>query len=539
MESGARAVLPRHPDAPIAFLVSTTGCARSIKTNLGSPAYSYYFVLEAFAPVLERYGIWRLVDRPESSLAFLAARLAKEGYRPVHLSLNPPQDGYMTPAVPTIVYPFWEFPRIPDRDFGYDTRQNWARMIRPASLILTACHETAEAFRRSHAGCPVAVVPVPLALEYFDLPPWDPAHSRDFECRHIVLGEASPSSLASGSHCVTDSPQNAVAPLGKKRVWNLARRGFHGIYPWLDPKQVEAIAKVKRVVLSAAKHSPAKLAYLGVRGAYRRTIRRWLSIEALEKITATKNALLAAAGRSPTTVFDPLLPSSRLGLSGLVYTSILNLGDLRKNYMDLLSAFLIAFRDRQDAALVLKLATSPHREHHEVGILRKQYESLGLEHACRVVVITEFLDDAQMRELTRVTTYYVNTSHSEGACLPLQQALAGGRPAIAPRHTAMADYMDEAVGFVPRSHPEPTFWPHDPERRAETERYRLVWSDIHDAFRASADLVDREPDRYQAMGRAARTRMAAYASQDCVAIALREALELLQDHELGRFAWAS
>jgi glycosyltransferase involved in cell wall biosynthesis len=412
-------------------------------------------------------------------------------------------------------------------------------MIRPASLILTACHETAEAFRRSHAACPVAVVPVPLAPGYFDLPPWDPAYSWNLECRHIVLGEASPSGVSGQAHPETDSPQNAAAPSGKKRAWNLARRGFRKIYPWLDPKQVEAIASLKHVVLSAARHSPAKLAYLGVRGVYRRTIRRWLSIEALKKITATKNAILAAAGRSPTTVVDPLLPLARLRLDRLVYTSILNLGDLRKNYMDLLSAFLIAFRDRPDVTLVLKLATSPHREHHEVGILREQYESLGLEHACRVVVITEFLDDAQMRELMRVTTYYVNTSHSEGACLPLQQALASGRSAIAPRHTAMADYMDEAVGFVPRSHPEPTFWPHDPERRAETERYRLVWSDIHDAFHASADLVDRDPDRYQAMGRAARTRMAAYASHDGVAIALREALELLQDHELGRFAWAS
>ena len=38
----------------------------------GRPAYSYYFVVEALAPVLETFGTWRLIDHPESRLAFAA-----------------------------------------------------------------------------------------------------------------------------------------------------------------------------------------------------------------------------------------------------------------------------------------------------------------------------------------------------------------------------------------------------------------------------------------------------------------------------------
>jgi glycosyltransferase involved in cell wall biosynthesis len=144
-----------------------------------------------------------------------------------------------------------------------------------------------------------------------------------------------------------------------------------------------------------------------------------------------------------------------------------------------------------------------------------------------------------MRGLMRATAYYVNTSHSEGACLPLQHALAGGRPAIAPRHTALADYMDHSVGFVPRSHPEPTFWPHDPEQRMTTERDRLVWSDIYDHFVASAQLVDHDATRYRHLAEAARRRMAAYASRDVVASALARALELLPDAGLGGLDWAA
>jgi glycosyltransferase involved in cell wall biosynthesis len=268
-------------------------------------------------------------------------------------------------------------------------------------------------------------------------------------------------------------------------------------------------------------------------------VRRWLSDDALAQITAARVAALRLVGRPPSEIIDPLLPCTPLTLSGLVYTSILNPGDRRKNLQDLLSAFLLAFRDRPDVTLVIKLVVNPLREFYEVRLLRDYYESLGLTHACRVVLITDYLSDEQMAELMRTTTYYVNTSHAEGACLPLQQALAGGRPGLAPEHTAMADYLDEGVGFVLRSHPEPTYWPHDPERRLETIRYRLVWQDLYDQFRASAEVADSDPGRYAALAAAARRRMAEVAGREVAAEALREALSRLPDVDVSSYSWAS
>ena len=127
---------PDRDDRPVAFLVSTTPCARSISEHMGSAAYSYYFVVEALAPVLETFGTWRLIDHPESRLAFAAAKARADGFRPVHLAINPLQDVYLSPAVPNVVFPFWEFPDLPTRDFGFDTRQNWARTSRPAARSL-------------------------------------------------------------------------------------------------------------------------------------------------------------------------------------------------------------------------------------------------------------------------------------------------------------------------------------------------------------------------------------------------------------------
>lgn len=510
------------------FLVSTTPCSQSIQDNLGSSAYSYYFVLNALAPILERFGGWRLVDQPEGRLAFLARQARAEGYWPVHLALNPLQDAYLSPALPTILFPFWEFPELPDRDFGHDTRQNWLRIARRADLIVTACRFTADTFRRAGVSRPVAVVPVPLDPLAFELPDWDPDHVLTLNCRHEVWGGAF---VGDKQPAISSSVVDEGLPTSWRNGWRLARAGFRRIYPWLRPETVGRITRWKHRARALSGKSPAKLAYLGLRGGYKLLVRPWLSDLAVSRITTVKNRALALAGYSPRLVIDPLLPAAPLTLTGLVYTTIFNPGDERKNYRDALTAFLTAFRDRPDATLVIKLATSPHREHHEVGVLRGVYRMLGLTHCCRVAVVTDYLNDDQMTALIRSTTFYINTSHAEGACLPLQRALAGGRPAIAPNHTAMADYIDGAVGFVPRSHLEPTCWPHDPERRLETTRYRLVWSDLVACFRASARTADFDRPRYEAMAAAARRRMHAHGGRSVAAEALANALEQLAEPE--------
>ncbi len=542
---------------PYAFLVSTTGCAKGIRSTLGSAAYSYYFVLEALAPVLEKLGTWRLIDHPESSLPFAAARAEAEGYQPIHLSLHPPQDVYLTPALPNVIFPFWEFPDIPDRDFRYDSRQNWARIARRADLILTACEFTRDAFRKAGVDVPIGVVPVPLKPEHFEIPAWDPEHRWTLTCRHVSWGgPTEQAEVAELSDSTPDPGLKVETPatrLSLKRRGYLAARGvFRKVYPWLGTKTLERISKTRHYLMLSSGIDPytkqpvpggrpglGRLGYALARDGYRLHVKRWLSPEALEKMTKLKIRTLKTIGREPVLAPDPLLPSTPLTLGGLVFSSIFNLGDRRKNHADLLSAYLLAFRDREDATLVIKLATNPVREHHEISLFRLMYQSLGIDHKCRLVVITDFLTDGQMAELMRVSTFYVNTSKAEGACLPLQQSLAAGRPSIAPDHTSMADFMDDQVGFVIRTNPEPTYWPHDPDMKLETFWNRMVWSDLHDHLLAGADLVENDLGRYREMAERARLRMARYASREVAEVALRNALAQLPQIETGRFAWAS
>jgi glycosyltransferase involved in cell wall biosynthesis len=271
---------------------------------------------------------------------------------------------------------------------------------------------------------------------------------------------------------------------------------------------MQHLYRLKQAILPRPGESFAAKQFGLLRSAYNGHVKRWLSDDARQTITRAKRRVARILRIPERLQVDPVLPESDLSLSGLVYTTIFNVGDPRKNPGEILSAFLLAFSDRPDVTLVIKLVTNPVRERHELAHLRSLYENLGIEHRCRIVVITDYLDDHEMAGLLRATTYYVNHSFGEGACLPLMHSLAGGRPGLAPDHTAMADYVDDAVAFVTRSTPEPTHWPHDPDRRVETFRARPFWADLHRNFLQSAEVVLSDRARYDRMASAARSRMA-------------------------------
>ncbi|GIW87325.1 MAG: hypothetical protein KatS3mg108_1649 [Isosphaeraceae bacterium] len=447
----------RPEEGPLRLLVSTSAGVDRAAT-LGHADYSYGFVLEAYVPVLERLGRVHRLDRPESRLLPLAERALLAGERPIHLAFAPLHKVYLTPGVPTIAFPFWEFPDLPNRPFGTDTRQDWTRMARYLDGIAVACQMMGRALER-HARGPVAVVPVPLRASWFDLEDWRPDRTEVLECKHLRFEGTLERRLAT---------ERSRAGLAR----SIARRAksVYADYVWprLSPRQRAFVHRLAR-------------------GTVRRDLERHSPLE-----------------RRP------------LVLGGIVFTSVFNLLDERKNPRDLLTAFLLEFKTRSDATLVLKLTSCPATEAEVVRRLNQLYRSLGIEHRCRVVAILDYLDDAQMAALMRATTAYVNASLAEGACLPLQDAMASGRPVVAPDHTAMADYIDQEVGCVVGSSAEPTHWPHDPERRIETSWRRINWESLRYGLREVAWAAEYDRRRYARWSQAARKRIGELASAEVV-----------------------
>ena len=205
----------------------------------------------------------------------------------------------------------------------------------------------------------------------------------------------------------------------------------------------------------------------------------------------------------------PLEEPMRVVLTGVVFTSVFAPKDGRKNWPDLVTAFLAALSDRPDATLVLKMVGADVDDW-----WWELYDrvSRAPAFACRVLAIQGFLDDAQYGGLVAASHWVVNASNAEGLCLPLVEFMCAGRPAIAPRHTAMADYVDPLCALVVHSDEQYCGWPHDTRMGMTTTRNQVSWSALRDAYAEAYRLVIAEPEHHLALGRAAAEGMRIFCS---------------------------
>jgi glycosyltransferase involved in cell wall biosynthesis len=185
-----------------------------------------------------------------------------------------------------------------------------------------------------------------------------------------------------------------------------------------------------------------------------------------------------------------------LKFDGLVYTSMFNPEDGRKNWEDIVTAFCWAFRDDPSKTLILKF-TCPSMSS-TWGRLFLLFSQL-CPFSCRIVVVHGFLVNDEMAALIDVTDYIVNASKAEGQCLPLLEFMAEGVPAIAPDHTAMSSYINSQNALVVKSSRVATCWPHDPREYERTFFYRIDWSSLLEAYISSAEILESDPRKYRRM----------------------------------------
>lgn len=175
-----------------------------------------------------------------------------------------------------------------------------------------------------------------------------------------------------------------------------------------------------------------------------------------------------------------------LEIAGVVYTSIFNPFDGRKNWQAMITAFCCAHRDNRRATLIMKISANHYAAFTDavVEMLRKLSPI-----KCRVVVIYGFLDDCEYQKLVTGTSFYINTSFGEGQCIPLMEFLSAGVPAIAPQVTAMRDYLHRGHSLVVKAHAEPCGWQHDPREKFRCVHYRVDWTSLKRAYKISYFLA--------------------------------------------------
>ncbi|MBN7795191.1 glycosyltransferase [Parahaliea mediterranea] len=225
----------------------------------------------------------------------------------------------------------------------------------------------------------------------------------------------------------------------------------------------------------------------------------------------------------------PTLKPPALPAGAILYTAVLNPNDGRKNWEDIVTAFVYAFRQQRDATLLIKIASQ------DMSLFFEDIFTFFMElhpFDCRLVFLQGYLDDTQYRDMVANTHFVVNASRGEGQCLPLMEFMSSGVPAIAPGNTAMGDYLDAGCGFPVRSSPELTYWPHDPRQVYRTCWHRIDWESLRDAFTASRKCWKWRRWRYNAMGRAAAESQRHYCGGERARESLGQFLEQV-DRRMG------
>lgn len=445
------------------FFVYSKLNQHTIADNVGVPEYSYYFVLKDFLPVLKQLGEVVIVDSPDE-VDTLYGEAYSQGKQAYYLSFMPPHLTRLGLKCPTIPVFAWEFDTLPNEAWWADQPQDdWTHSLGQCNAAIVHSEFTVKSVRDVMGnGFPVLSIPAPV---------WDKYAS------------------------ARQAPTGTVDTVYKLQVDDAIVFDTHARNKdqWFPNKTVlrSYMDKIlgNEPVTAAANLSAWQLA--------KYHFKQWC-----EQLAAKKNSNTEGPHWRRKT--------HHIKLSGVVFTSVFNPYDGRKNWGDMLTAFCIAFKDRADATLVFKLG---HRRYRTA--MRNALLTLARfgDIKCRVILIHGHLPDEDYQRLTQATHFIVNTSYGEGQCLPLMEYLSSGKPAIAPRHSAMLDYMDETVGFVVRSFADYTAWPHDPRVAYRTQRHQIDWSSLVECYQQAFLCFTGEPERYQQLSNNAIERMQEHCSQ--------------------------
>lgn len=475
------------------FLIYSATDSSSIESSLGLPEYSYYFVLKEFLPLLEKLGQVQLIKFPEVEVDAIYDRCVASGEDCVFLSFSPPNKTLTTLRCPTIPVFAWEFDTLPNEAWDDDQNNDWTHVLATLGQAITHSRHTVATIRRA-MGEDFSAISVPAPVwDRFDAlrakyPPVPKSQPVTLRVRGSILDSAN---LPTVSH---ESTADMV----------LFRKSFRYRLGATKRHAIEWYRDALRDLL------PGRLA------------------NSLSSLMRRLNWKRQQRAQMRIRQASPEAQTQTVTLEGVVYTTVLNPCDGRKNWGDMVTAFCEAFADIPDATLVFKFT---HLNSDWAFSLLSDALRRTPPFKCRVIGIHGYLEDDSYEQLIAASTYTVNSSVGEGQCLPLMEFMACGKPAIAPLHTAMLDYIDEQVAFIVRSSEEPSCWPHDPRIIFRAHKHRIDWSSLRDAFQASYQVANKHPDRYMEMANNAISRIFLHASHASAMQNLGRFLGLIEQSE--------
>jgi len=146
---------------------------------------------------------------------------------------------------------------------------------------------------------------------------------------------------------------------------------------------------------------------------------------------------------------------------------ILNPHDIRKNFGNLVTAFVRFREEHPDAILLLKMTAQGDLGKLQETAFRREFPSFPETVFDNVYFIPQKLSDSKLQMLMDSCQNYVSPSRAEGQNLPLCEAMVSGRVCITPDHTSMSDYVTNDSAIILESNP----WIID----ETTHKYKDFW----------------------------------------------------------------
>ena len=562
------------------FILYTKIGEDTVQASLGLPEYSYFFVYKEFKSIFQQLG----------SVASVCSE--REIHEQLQLSEQIGEQSvvvfFCPPHVAPDVYPnksfcvvAWEFDTIPDEAWDDDPRNDWRYVFnRQLGLICLSSHTRQVVERTMGEGFLVSDIPVPV---------WDrfenfPASKKNAEVSQTLLLEISGNVIDSWNYRLEAESFEYTAKQPSLQLSSWSGEAFEldfthdkldsaylgGFYlpehwgswsrlehPWLMlPKQVQGNFEVELQTrgFGPSIGKPITISFGESREDFLLSgdlVTHCFSFADVEPCNLVRfsgfdmtphdyqedpRSMVLGLERIKITSTDeprlelPLTDSDiRLEANGLVYTTVFNPADARKNWELMVSAFCYAFSNRADATLILKVT---HQSVTSImGRLHYLLQRIGAV-ACRVVAVHGFLPDDNFNRLIDGTHFYVNASTCEGLCLPMMEFMACGIPAIAPDHTAMQDYSDGDCSFIVNSSLEPAIWPHDPRQFKRARSYRIEWSSLVEQFKRSYDCFHDNTAEYQRRSDLSRARVKSFSCSSRVRDRVAQFLEIAIQEEL-------
>jgi len=482
---------------PVILAYSETN-DKNIAERIGMSEYSYYFVLKWFLPALAEVGDVKIIYDPLTQADLEYDLAQQEGRQCLLFSFAPPHRTLFPQRRPLTPLDAWEFERIPDHQWDSDPTHDWRTVFERTGLAITHSEFARQAILRAMPpDYPVWSIPAPV---------WDrfaargrQLHGTDGRCPAKGMDLHIKGAVFDSATCIPNSPETAQ--------WRIPEPECEAVAPDLEVPQLDPSTERK----------------------LRRAARRKRS---LQKLMARLTGRPIPAMQVPTAEPPPEPPvieqEHHIQAKGVVFASILNSRDGRKNWGDLATAFASRFQDVEDAVLIFKLNENDSAES-MLNLERDLRRFVWLK--CRIIAFNGYLSDDDYQRFLDGIDYVVNASTGEGQCLPLMELMAMGTPAIAPDHTSMADYITPDNAFILPSTRFLTGWPHDPRFIYSTTAFRVPWDALRDTYGAAYECAKTDPLKYQAMSYAATIQLEKHCSMNVAKSRIREVLDRAQSQQ--------